>query len=580
MYEKYKIPVVIFYVANRVLEEEVAFFITTDTHNSRNAFIRNSNRVGGRDRNMPISRKTLALVAVVIVVLIVAGVGALLLMPKPKEAEIVIGTTDVVKHLDPAMAYDFMSCNVIYNVFDTLVRIKRGTTEIEPGLAESWEISEDGKVITFHLRRGVKFHDGTELDAEVVKFSIERVIRLGGDPSWIVSEFVEKVEVVDKYTVRFYLKQAFAPFLSVVAFTAYAPVSPKAVEELGDEGFDKSPVGTGPFKVVEWREGEYVILERFDDYWDKSRLPKVKRVIIRFFKDATSLRMAIEGGEIDIAFRHLNVEDIEELKKKAGIVVLEGPSLMIRYLVFNVGNFTEMKDARVRKAIAYAIDRDRIVNEVFKGAAVKIYSLVNPGLWAYKPVFKKYDLPREEALAKARELLRAAGYSEDNKLKLTLWYTTDHYGPKEADVAQVIKEALEETGLIEVELRGLPWSDFLDRLDQNVMMCFLLGWYPDYIDPDNYLYPFLHSSSSGPVFSCWYSSPEVDELLVRARKTPDIAERSSIYAKIQEVLGEDVPFVPLWSEKQYIIFRDYVKGVTLEPTMILWFDTLEKPAGE
>ena len=527
---------------------------------------------------MPVGKRALAIAVIVVAIIIIGAAAILMQRPavKPAEIEIVIGTTDAVKHLDPARAYDFMSCNVIYNAFDTLVRIKRGTTEVEPGLAERWEVSPDGKVVTFYLRKGVKFHDGTELDAEVVKYSIDRALRLADDPSWLISEFIEKVEVVDKYTVKFYLKQPFAPFLSVAAFTVYAPVSPKAVEEVGDEGFDKAPVGTGPFKVVEWKEGEYVILERFEDYWDKSRMPKAKRIVIKFFKDATSLRMAIETGEIDIAFRHLSVEDIEDLKKKEGIVVLEAPSLMIRYLVFNIGNFTEFKDVNVRRAIAYAIDRERIVKEAFKGAAVKIYSLVNPGLWSYKPVFEKYDLTREEAIAKARELLAAAGYDEANKLKITLWYTTDHYGPKEADVAHLIKEALEETGVIEVELRGLPWSDFLDRLGENVMMCFLLGWYPDYIDPDNYLYPFLHSSSSGPVFSCWYSSPEVDSLLVEARKVADLDARTEIYERVQDILGEDVPFIPLWSEKQYVIFREGVEGVALEPTMVLWFDTITK----
>ncbi len=504
--------------------------------------------------------------------------------PAPKEKVITIGTTDQVKHLDPALAYDFMSCNVIYNVYDTLVRYKPGTTEIEPWLAERWEVSENGTVWTFYLRKGVKFHDGTELTADAVVFSIKRVMETKGDPSWLVTEIVKDVKAVDKYTVRFYLKEPFTPFLSMLSFTVYAPVSPKAVKEHATdsdpwavEWLDKHAVGTGPFKVVEWKEGEYIVLEKFDEYWNKEAAAKADKVVVRFFKDPTTMMLALEKGEIDIAFRHLSVEQLEELKKNPDIVVEEAPSLMIRYLVFNLGNFTELRDVKVRQAIAYAIDRDKIVNEVFKGAAVKIYSLVPPGLSEYyEPVFKKYDLPRDEALAKAKELLKEAGYSEEHPLELTLWYTTDHYGPKEADVAYAIKESLEETGMIKVELRGLPWTQFLDQLDHHVMMCFLLGWYPDYIDPDDYLFPFLHSSSSGPVFSSFYHNPKVDQLLEEARRTADVQKRIEIYKEVQKILGEDVPYIPLWSEKQYIAYRKGVTGVSLEPTMILWFWPLDK----
>ena len=523
-----------------------------------------------------VSKRTIVLSVVIAVVVILAVVAAF--QKKAAGKVIIIGTTDPPVHLDPAKAYEFMSCEVIYNVFDTLVRIKPGTLRVEPGLAESWEFKDGGKTIVFHLRKGVKFHDGEELTADVVKFSIERVLRLKAEPSWLVSEFIEKVEVIDKYTVAFRLKHKFTPILSVLTFTVFAPVPPEAVKKIGDEAFDVKPVGSGPFKVVEFKKGEYVILERFDKYWDKTRIPKVKRIIIKIFKDSTALRLALERGEIDIAYRHLSIEDLEALKKKPDIVVLEAPSLMIRYLVFNLGNFTVFRDVRVRKAIAYAIDRNAIVKKVFKDAAVKIYSLVNPNFkWCYVPAFKKYDIERSKALEEARKLLMEAGYSKEKPLTFTLWYTTDHYGPKEADVAYAIKEALEETGLIKVEIRGLPWSEFLTKaFDKDEMECFLLGWYPDYPDPDNYLYPFLHSSCSGPVFSCWYSNPEVDSLLVKAREATDLSTRAEYYKKVQEILAEDVPFIPLWSIKQYVAFRKGVKGVTLEPSMILWLWPITK----
>ncbi|RLE57718.1 MAG: peptide ABC transporter substrate-binding protein [Thermoprotei archaeon] len=525
----------------------------------------------------------LVIVSIVIVIAVVAGIAIALMgvMAPKRMTVVVIGTLDPVVHLDPRKAYEFMSCEVLYNVFDTLVRYDDVRKEYIPWLAERWDVSPDGKVWTFYLRKGVKFHDGTELTAEDVKYTFESALKMFkegvAEPAWMIESVFERVEVVDKYTVRFYVKVP-SLVLPVLSFTVCAPVPKEAAERLGEK-FDLKPVGTGPFKVVEFKPDEYLILEKFEDYWNKEAAAKVDRIIIKFFRDASALRMALEKREVDIAFRHLNIEDYADLEKKTNLVVIKGRPPFIRYLIINC---KKLPDVRVRKALAYilhSIAVPEIVEKVFKGYAEPLYSLVTPCLEKYfKPVFKKYVLPPDEAKAKAIELLRAAGYSESKKLKLILGYSLLHYGPLEPYVAEVIKSALETTGLIEVETKGEEWGTFKKHFREGVFDIHLLGWYPDYFDPDNYLYPFLHSSSSGPVFGCFYANPEVDKLLEEAQKVVDVEKRAELYHKVQVILAEDVPIIPLWipTYEYAIVFWKDIKGIRLTLEGILWLYEISK----
>ena len=403
--------------------------------------------------------------------------------PKP----IILGTTDKITVLDPAKCYDFYTWEIFNNIGEGLLKYKPGTTEIVPGIAESYEVSEDGKVYTFHLRSGLKFTDGTPLDASAVKYSIDRVMKLGLDPSWLVSAFVEKVEVVDELTVKFILKKPVSYFPSLVATVPYFPVSPKSYP--ADKMAEPLVGHYGPYKIKRWIRDVELVLEANPDYYGTP--PKTKEFIIKFYKDASTLRLAVETGEIDIAWRTLKPTDILDLKARGVLTIEEVPGPYIRYLVLRC-NQAPFNDVRLRRAIAAAIDRNKICNEVYKGTVEPLYSMIPEGMWSHIDAFKEEYGVRNLTLAK--ELLKEAGYSEENPFEFELWYTPTHYGDLEADVALVIKESLEETGMMKVTLKSAEWATYAaEYIAKGVMPIFLLGWYPDYLDPDDYTTCFLHS---------------------------------------------------------------------------------------
>ncbi len=486
---------------------------------------------------------------------------------KEKGATIVIGVTDKVTDLDPANAYDFFTWEVLNNVMEGLVKYKPGSLEIVPGLAEKWEVSEDGKVWTFTLREGLKFSDGTPLTAKDVVRSIERVMKINGDPAWLVTSFVDKVEAKDDRTVVFYLKKPVAYFLSLVATPPYFPVNPKYPDD--KIASDATWGGAGPYRIVKFVRDEELVLEPNPYYYGEK--PKNSKVIIKFYRDASTLRLALENGEIDIAWRTLRPTDIEYFKSKSGFKVIEVPGSFIRYICLNTA-VEPTKEKLVRQALAAAIDRKQIIDVVLRGAGEPLYSLVPNGMWSHIDAFKKYG---DKNIELAKELLKKAGYSESNKLKIQLWYTPTHYGDTEADIAQLLKKQWEETGLIEVEIKSAEWSTYVDYIRKGQLQVYLLGWYPDYLDPDDYLYPFLHSEANSWA-GTGFKNKTVDELLDKAQVVIDQNERAKLYEKVQEILAEEVPYIPLFQGKLFIVASEDVKGIIPSPTMLFYYSSVYK----
>ncbi|RLE47424.1 MAG: peptide ABC transporter substrate-binding protein [Candidatus Methanomethylicota archaeon] len=508
-------------------------------------------------------KKVAILVSVLLAVLLL-GCAQQPAQKPPEVKTITIGVTDKVTELDPANAYDFYTWEVLNNIMGGLMKYKPGTTELEPYLAESYEVQEDGKVYIFHLRKDLKFADGTPCKAQDVVRSIKRVIKIAGDPSWLVTDFVEDVVAVDDYTVKFVLKKPCSYFLALVATPPYFPVHPAYKANEIDP--DQTAGGVGPYKIVKWVRDQELILETNPNFFGEK--PKTDRIVVRFYKDATTLRLAIEKGEIDIAWRTLTPVDIQSLKKNKDLNVIEAPGAFIRYLVLNGNESTQYptKNKLVRQAIAAAIDRNDIAERVFMGTVEPLYSLIPKGMWSHLDVFKeKYG---DGNLDLARKLLKEAGYSEDNKVKIELWWTPTHYGDTEKDLAQVLKEQLEKTGMIEVELKSAEWSTYVDYSRKGAMMAPLFGWYPDYLDPDDYTTPFLKSGANR-----WlgypYSDPEMDELLKKAATASTIEERTKYYEKIQQKLAEDAPIIPLIQGKLTIVAKKNIQGIVLDPTMLL-----------
>ena len=515
-----------------------------------------------------------ALAIALVIVLVVAGVAVYLYLQQgPKYADtIVIGTTDRVSDLDPANAYDFFTWEVLLNVGEGPFVYEPETLKLKEGIISSYEVQDNGKVYVLTLRQGVKFPNGKEVTADIMKYSIERVATIEGDPSWFVLDFVDSVEVVDKYTLKITLQAPVSFYPSVLAVPTYYPVDPDAYPK-NEITPDNTAGSVGHYMIKEWVRDERLVLEANPNYYGEP--PKTKRIIVKFYKDSSALRLALESGEIDIAWRTLDPSDIKDLQNNPNFNVLEGAGSFIRYIVFNT-NIPPLDDPKVRQALAAAIDRNELAQTVFLGMMDPLYSLVPNGMWSHIDAFKnKYG---DANLDLARQLLRDAGYSENNKLKITLWYTPSHYGTTEADLAALIKDQWERTGLVEVTVQSLEWSTYLERTRNSELMVTLYGWYPDYLDPDNFLYPFLHTGSNRWLGNP-YSDSQMDQWLDDAQVSTDQNERTQLYKNVQNKLADDVPIVPILQGKLFLVSKKSVKGVVVDQLMLLRYWLIYKEEG-
>ncbi|MBW1710178.1 MAG: peptide ABC transporter substrate-binding protein [Deltaproteobacteria bacterium] len=492
-----------------------------------------------------------------------------------KSDTLVYGTTEKVTDMDPAHAYDFHTWEIFYNIYQGLLTYPAGKTDLAPGLAENYFISVDGKEYTFELRKGLKFSDGTPFDASAVKWSVDRVIALKGDPSWLVTEFVDRVDVVDKYTVKFVLKNPVAYFPSLVASVPYYPVNPniypvdKIIRDPSEMKGGKL-VGLGPYVVRSFKRDQEIILEANPNYFGPR--PKTKRIVIRYFADATTMRLALEKGEIDLAFKTLNPSDISDLEKSNKINTIKAQGPYIRYLCFRcVG--PPFDDKILRQAVAAAINRPPLIQKVYLGQNAPLYSMVPMGMWSHTDAFK--TVHGDGNIAKVKKLLASKGYNEGNKLAFDLWYTPSHYGDTEVDLAAVLKNQLEATGVMKVSIKSAEWATYKDNWKNKLMSAFLLGWYPDYIDPDNYTAAFGQTAGSRGM-GIFFSDPVWDKKLTEGQTLADMQKRTAIYKEVQQMWTVDVPTVPIYQGILYVFTQKSVGGVLLSPTLRFNYDPIYK----
>ncbi|HID64098.1 MAG TPA: peptide ABC transporter substrate-binding protein [Anaerolineae bacterium] len=510
--------------------------------------------------------KALRILSIMAALVLVVGLVASCAPPATPVPPLVIGTTDSVTDLDPANAYDFHTWEIFHNTMDTLLTYIPGTTELQPGLAEDFpEVSADGLEYTFKLRQGLKFPDGTAFNADAVVWSINRVMRLEGDPNWLVTAFVDRIEKVDDYTVKFVLRNPVGFFPLLVATQPYSPISPECYSE-DQFDVDSTCGGIGPYKIVRWERDVEMELEANPDYYGEP--PAYSHVIVRYFADSTAMRLALEAGEIDVAWKTLTPSDYEDFRADPNYNVTESGGPYIRYICFNTTT-PPFDDKRVRQAISLAIDRSAISDVVFQGTHQNLYSMVPMGMAGHIDAFPERDVER------AKALLAEVGFTEDNPLVMDLWWTTDHYGPTEGDVAAVLKQALEETGVIQVNLQSAEWATYTDYFGPGTMPVFLLGWYPDYLDPDNYTWSFAESDASDDI-AIFYSNEQMDDLLHRAQVETDPAVREDLYRQIQELWATEVPTIPFTQGVLIAVSQKNVTGVVLDPTMFLHYFTISK----
>lgn len=496
--------------------------------------------------------------------------------------DIIIGTTDDIPSLDPAKCYSYFCGTILDNVGNTLMSYKPGESTPSPDLAASEpEISEDGKTYTFTLREGVKFHDGSDMTSEDVAFSLNRAKWIHHpDGASFLLDGIENIETPDPQTVVMTLSEPDITFTAKLAYNVATivpsdgsykspdgPLPEDAEQSELEEYINEEPVATGPYTVEEFREGESIQLNAFGDYFGEA--PRNNRVLVNFYAEGAQLQAALQAGEVDVAFRHLTPEQRQSLEGNSEIKTVEGTGASIRYLVFNIAeSHPEVSDADVRRAAAAAIDRDRIIENVLNGGGEPLYSMIPPLFDAHVPAFEQAYQDQEPS-----EFL-------DEPVTIELWHeSSGHYGDTETSLAQEIARMLEESGVFEVKLNNAEWAQFSDNnapAKDSPYPAYLLGWYPDFLDPDNYIQPFYDSAG----YTQNYSNERMDDLIAEEQtaEQPDSEERMQTFADIQELAAEDVPFIPLYIETPYAFAQQNVQGLeeTMDESQVFRFYTLSK----
>jgi peptide/nickel transport system substrate-binding protein len=506
-------------------------------------------------------------------VVIASGLAAVGCAPDkpPTDTTVLVGRAADALALDPARINDTESSDVTEQIFDHLVRYKPDSTEIEPSLAESWEQSDDGRVWTFHLRHNVRFHDGTPFDADAVVFSFDRQ----RDPHhpYHQADFtywdtnfrnIQSVERSDAFTVRITIERPYAPFLANLAMFPVSIVSPSAVRKWGPE-FARHPVGTGPFRFVEWSPGERIMLAANPTYWGGT--PRIQHLVFVAIRDARQRLVALEGGAIDVA-ENLSPEDLQFVALHPELTLLRASGNNVGYLAMNTTH-PPFDDVRVRRAVNFAVNKTAIVKLLYQGLAQPATSPVPPSLWGHvdEPLYS-YDR------ATAMKLLAEAHYTPSaRRPKLYVMDTPRAYMPAPETVARIIQHNLRDVGMdVEVVVNDI---DTHVRLTQNGVhdLC-LLGWSADTIDPDNFLYVLFDPENAEPGLArnlSFFKNAELHGLLTWAQESSDRAERERFYRKAQDIIARDAPWVPLAHGEVVVAARAALGGLQVHPSSNVYF---------
>ena len=501
---------------------------------------------------------------------------------------ITVGTTDKVTTLDPAGSYDNGSLAVQTQVFPYLLNTDYQSTDVVPDLAESAEFTSPTEY-TVTLPEGLKWANGNDLTSSDVKFSFDRNLAIA-DPNGASSLLynLDSVETPDETTVVFKLKaendQVFPLILTsfpgaivddeVFAADALTP----------DEDIVEANAFAGPYVITSYDFNNLISFKKNPDYKGLLAEAKTETVNLKYYAESSNLKLDVQEGGIDVAYRSLSSTDIEDLKGNDAVNVVEGPGGEIRYIVFNfntqpygatTAEADPAKALAVRQAVADLIDRDELSTQVYKGTYTPLYSYVPAGIaGAVEPLLGLYgDGEGGPDADKAAERLEAAGVT--TPVELNLQYSNDHYGPSSADEYALIKDQLEATGLFTVNLQTTEWVQYSEDRTADVYPAYQLGWFPDYSDADNYLTPFFLTNN---FLGNHYENQEVNDLILEQAVTPDVAARTALIEEIQEKEAADLSTVPYLQGAQVAVAGTDVEGVdtTLDASFKFRFAALSK----
>ncbi|MFJ5262940.1 ABC transporter substrate-binding protein [Streptomyces sp. NPDC088387] len=483
-----------------------------------------------------------------------------------------IATKDAPAPVDPAYSYDVGSWNILRQTVQTLMIQPRGEGEPVPEAAESCGFTDTGNErYSCKLRKDLKFSNGDPITAEDVKYSIDRALALKADSGvFALLSTVDTVETNGDREVIFHLNTADATFPYKLSTPVAGIVNPDdyTTKSLRD-GFDID--GSGPYTMEpEVKDGEMVsaVFTKNPNYKGSLTVNNDK-VEVRSFKDADTMGSALEKGDIDVMTRTMTPEQIQDLDGSVNgdIDLVEVQGLEIRYLGFNTDAAT-VSDKAVRQAMAQVVDRTSLVAGVYGTQAEPLYSLVPATITGHSnSFFNKYGDPD---VSKAKDLLTEANVT--TPVKLTLHYTTDHYGAATKKEFELLRKQLNDSGLFDVSIKGEAWDTFVPAERNGDYDVYGMGWFPDFPDSDSFLAPFLDKDNF--LNSPYANSRIINTLIPDSRREADRISAVDALTEIQDIVAEDVPVLPLWQGKQYVAARDDITGtayvVNSSSTLQLW----------
>lgn len=500
------------------------------------------------------------------------------------DGRITIGTTQKPRTLDPADAYELASMGLVFNMSDRLYTYEPGSIEIKPQLATALpKVSADGSTYTIPIRQGVLFHDGTPFNAKAMEFTIQRFIENKGKPSFLLSDTVDSVKATGDYELTIKLKKPFAAFPSLLAFSGVCAVSPRAYE-IGAGKFQPNIfVGTGPYKLAQYGT-DSLRFDVFDKYWGEK--PANKGINVQIQSSPVNLFNAFKTSAVDVAYLSLQpdqIRSLEEGAKKGDWQTITAQGSVVSYMVLN-RNQKPLDKPEVRRAIASLINRQLFNERVLFNQADLLYTMIPTTFNVSQPLFQaKYG---DGNFEEAKKLLTTVGFSQQNPAKVQVWYPAS--SPTRSLAAQTLKSLADTKmdGILQLEVKTVEGATFFKEISKSLYPVALLDWYPDFLDPDNYVQPFLACEKGSESKGCedggsqmqgsFYYSETMNKLIDQQRKEQNPEARKRIFTEIQSQVVNDVPYIPLWQNKDYVFAQKGVSNVKLDPTQNLIYKNIKK----
>ncbi|MBN9179793.1 MAG: peptide ABC transporter substrate-binding protein [Microbacterium sp.] len=501
-------------------------------------------------------------------------------------APLIVGTTDKITSIDPAGSYDNGSFAVMNQVYPFLLNSKYGTADVTPDIATSAEFTSPTEY-TVKLKSGLKFANGHDLTSSDVKFSFDRVIKIN-DPNGPASLLgnLASIATPDATTVVFTLKNPNDQVWPQILSSPAAPIVDEQVfsadKVTPDDDIVKGDAFAGQYKITSYKVNELINYVPNADYKGELGAADNKGITVKYYADASNLKLDVGNGDIDVAYRSLSATDVADLSKNSKVQVVSGPGGEIRYIVFNfntmpfgakTANADPAKALAVRQAMADLVDRDKIASDVYKNTYTPLYSYVPKGLTGANEALKGLygDGKGGPDADKAKKTLADAGIT--TPVELNLQYNGDHYGPSSGDEYAAVKSQLEAGGLFKVNLAQTEWVQYSKDRTADTYPMYQLGWFPDYSDADNYLSPFF---SKDNFLVNHYDNADVQSLISKQATETDASARADEIGQIQDLVAKDLSTLPLLQGTQVAIVGKDVKGTTLDGSFKFRYAPLHK----